>query len=216
MNRLIARKLWISDIFSNPYIENSGEYESNYISFNNQNITRVNLIATIIGKSESQDKNYASLTLDDGTEQIRIKAWKEDTKLLSKFSIGEIVLIIGKIRKYNEEIYLLAEIIKSLNPNWELLRKLELIKLYGKPKNLKSEELIDSGNVLIEEVNLTSNNLGNDILNLIEKYEEKEGISLEELKTELGKGVIEINNVLESLVKEGQVYSVGHKFRLLI
>lgn len=216
INRLTAHKVWVSDLVNSPYIKTSGEFESNYVEIKEKQVSRVNLIGTIVNKSETDDKNYVSLVLDDGTEQIRIKAWREDVKILEKFSIGECVLVIGKVKNYNDETYIIPEIIKKINVNWELARKLELLKNYGRPAEHKFVHESKEEPSIVEEITFSSSNLRNDVLNLIERYEEKLGITLEELKTELHKSIKEIYDVVEELIKEGQVYNIGNKYRLLV
>ncbi len=216
INRLTAYKVWISDIINNAYIKTTGEFESNYVEIKDKQVSRVNIIATIVNKSESEDKNYISITLDDSSEQVRVKTWSENTKLLDKFNVGDTILIIGKVKDYNNEIYIVPEIAKLINIDWEIIRKLELTKIYGKPIEHKVFQEAVEEPTLIEEINFSSNNLKNDVLNLIEKYEEKSGTTLEELKLSLNKGVKDIYNILEELIKEGQVYQVNNKYRLLL
>ena len=87
INRLTAYKVWVSDLVTSPYIKMSGEFESNYVEVKEKQVSRVNIIGTIVNKLESGDKNYTSLVLDDGSEQIRIKAWREDVKIIERFRI---------------------------------------------------------------------------------------------------------------------------------
>ena len=215
INRLVAHKVWLGDLKEENFVQRSGEFESNYVALNNKQVTRVNIIASVVNKFENEDKSYIGITVDDSSAQIRLKTWREDTKILENISIGDIVLIIGKIKKYNEEIYILPEIVKKVPPNEELLRKIELIKKYGSPKeNIIFKE--KEPEISYEEIKFTSNNLRNELLNLIEKYEEKSGIGLEEIETELHSSLEEINHVLEELIKEGQVYELKGKYRLLL
>lgn len=216
INRLVAYKVWVSDLVTSPYIKTSGEFESNYVEIKEKQVSRVNLIGTIVNKSETENKNYVSLVLDDGSEQIRIKAWREDVKILEKFNVGECVLVIGKVKNYNDETYILPEIVKQIDINWELARKLELMKNYGKPVEHKFVQEAKEESPAVEEITFSSSNLRKDVLNLIEKYEEKSGITLEELKTELHKSIKEIYDIIEELIKEGQVYNIGNKYRLLV
>src|SRR3989344_922929 len=216
INRLTAYKVWVSDLVTSPYIKMSGEFESNYVEVKEKQVSRVNIIGTIVNKLESGDKNYTSLVLDDGSEQIRIKAWREDVKIIERFNIGECVLVIGKVKNYNDETYILPEIVKQIDINWELSRKLELLKSYGRPIEHKFMQETKEEAQAVEEITFSSSNLRNDVLNLIEKYEEKSGITLEELKTELHKNIKEIYDVVEELIKEGHVYNIGNKYRLLV
>ena len=54
----------------------------------------------------SMDSRYAmSITLDDGTDTIRIKVWgEEESALLEGVKEDIVALVIGKIRKYEDEI----------------------------------------------------------------------------------------------------------------
>jgi len=40
--------------------------------------------------------------------------------------VGDLVLVVGRVRKYEDEIYISPEIVKKVNPNWELVHKLIL------------------------------------------------------------------------------------------
>ena len=97
------------------------------------------------------------------------------------------------------------------------MRKLELIKEYGIPEKNKIVLIKEKEpEISYEEINFTSNNLRNELLNLVERYEDKLGITLEEIKLELHASLDDLNKVLEELLKEGQVYEVKGKYRLLL
>ncbi|MBU7032413.1 MAG: hypothetical protein HXS53_07765 [Theionarchaea archaeon] len=93
-------------------------------------VSEVRISGTLVDSYKTEDENYIALTVDDGTETIRIKAWRQDTEKLKPFTIGDIVDIVGRVREYNEEIYLSPEIISKISPNKWILRELELMKLY--------------------------------------------------------------------------------------
>ena len=77
ISRNTAYKLWISDINNSNYVKSLGEFEPNYIEFNNKRVSRVNIIAVVISKYETE--NYSSITLDDRSSQISAKSWKRRT-----------------------------------------------------------------------------------------------------------------------------------------
>ena len=215
INRLVAYKLWLSYLNENNFVARTGEFESNYVTLNDKQVSRINVIANVVNKYENEDKTYKAITVDDSSSQIRLKTWREDTKILDNINPGDIVLVIGKVKKYNDEIYVLPEIVKKVNANEELLRKLELIKEYGIPKeklNLDEPET----KIEYEEINFSSNDLRNKLLSLIEKYEENLGVTLEEIKLQLHYKIEEINKILEELLKEGEIYQVNEKYRLLL
>ncbi len=105
-----------------------------------QKISRLNLIATVIDKFVAEDGNYCSLTLDDGTSLIKAKSFKEEARMLKDFELGDLVLLIGKLREYNGEIYINAEATrKILDANFEVLRRFEILHELRKRKNMVEE-----------------------------------------------------------------------------
>ena len=87
-------------------------------------VSRVNIIAAMIYKSE--DFNYSSAVIDDGTGRIQLRSF-ENNAYFSKIDVGDIVLIIGKIREFNNEKYIVPEILKRINnAKWVDVRRLEL------------------------------------------------------------------------------------------
>ena len=95
------------------------------------------LLGTIIDSYRNNENTYGSFTIDDGTATTRIKAWSEKIDLLDKFKVGEIVDIIGRVGEYQDEIYIMPEIIIPATPNYWLYRELELSK--------RIKELMDRG-----------------------------------------------------------------------
>src|SRR3989344_5259351 len=122
VSRNTAYKLWISDINSSEYVKRMGEFESNYIKFKDKQVSRVNLIATVINKYGSD--NYVSLIVDDGSSQIAVKSWNEEKRILDKVTIGSTILIIAKIKQNqnSDTLFLQPEIIREINHNWKTIR----------------------------------------------------------------------------------------------
>ncbi|MEK6861201.1 MAG: hypothetical protein AABY07_04460, partial [Nanoarchaeota archaeon] len=125
ISRLTAYKIWIASLINSPYVNNPGEFEPNYIKVNGKEISRLNIIATVVNKYISDDGTYVTIIVDDSSSQIRVKSWREDTLLLKNINVGDTILLIARVKNYQNEIYLLPEIVKKVNPNWELVRKLE-------------------------------------------------------------------------------------------
>ncbi len=221
--RQTAYKTWISNINNGSYKteENTG---SSYIESNNTKISRVNIIGTIVNHFISEDSNYGFITIDDNSSTIRVKVFREDVNSIKNLKIGDIVLVIGRLRKYNDELYINHEIVKVIdNPNWELLRKLELLKTYGQPKLGQVIEVIENNpiqnaqkietpkitqQVLVEEeliedeITETSRQK---VLTIIERYNE-EGANINDIITESQLEKKEIEIVIQELLKEGEIY----------
>jgi len=133
LERQVARKLQIRTINSGKFVQIERESEEtrfipNYIEINGNKISRVRVLATVIDKFVSDNNEYASLTLDDTTDTIRCKIFG-DLSMLENIEKGDVVDVIGRIREYNGELYILPEIIVKIDdPNFEVLRKLEIEK----------------------------------------------------------------------------------------
>jgi len=132
--RQVAKKLQIRTINTGKFIKINREVEENkftpnYIEIEGNKIARVRVLATIMEKFVSESGDYATLTLDDTTDTIRCKIFG-NLEIIENIEKGDIVDIIGKIREYNGEIYIQPEIIVKIeDPNFEVLRKLEIEKL---------------------------------------------------------------------------------------
>jgi RPA family protein len=122
--RLPAYKVRIASLMSGRYVHNEGLVPKYVLTKDGRRLTRVRMLATVVNKFISQDKKFYSATLDDGTETIRAKAF--GSFILDPINIGDIIDIIGKVRKYNEEVYVIPETVWKADPNMELLRHLEL------------------------------------------------------------------------------------------
>ncbi|MBS3073240.1 OB-fold nucleic acid binding domain-containing protein [Candidatus Pacearchaeota archaeon] len=109
------------------------------------NVYRVNLIGNVVDKYVSNQKPYSNITLDDGTGTIRLKAFADNAQTLMPFEIGDTVKTIGIIRLYNEELYIVPEIVVRVDTAWLLARKLELLQDFGSKyeENLVTEKQPD-------------------------------------------------------------------------
>lgn len=119
----------ISDIVSAGFIRKEGLEPSYILTDHGKRISRVKLVGTIVDKFMSEDGNYSSITVDDDSDSIRVKAFKEDANMFDNFEIGDLVLVIGKVREYGDENYIIPEVVKkTLSPNYESLHRLEVLK----------------------------------------------------------------------------------------
>jgi RPA family protein len=108
-------------------------------------VSEARIVGTLIDIFVTDDESYTSLTVDDGTETIRLKAWRNDVKKLKKFSKGDIIDVVGKVREYNEEIYLTPALISKVSPNKWVLWELELMKLYIKSGGARDSVSVEDG-----------------------------------------------------------------------
>ena len=169
--RNVAYKLRIGDILiGKPVID--GERFS-FLELGDRRIIRVNILGNIIEKYEtgqetrSDGRKYVFLTLDDGSGQIRLKAFGDDFDKFREFVQGQTVVVIGMLRYWNNETYLSPEIIKEMDSKYLLLRKLETEK----------DGAVNSGIVAKEQVMVIKDR----ILELIKSSEENGGVETDKI-----------------------------------
>ncbi|MBM3234301.1 hypothetical protein FJZ19_04380, partial [Candidatus Pacearchaeota archaeon] len=137
LKRQIAYKIRVGDLLKGkPIIEQGEIARFKFLELGNKNIVRVNVVANIIDKYQTEGsenkKSYLSLTIDDASGQMTVRAFGDDVKRFSEIAQGNTVLVIGTLRFFNNEIYISPEIIRDIDPRYLLVRKLELDK--EKPK----------------------------------------------------------------------------------
>lgn len=125
--RNVAFKLRIGDLALGKSVFDNGKFIS--LELENKKIIRVNVVGNIVEKYDSEgEKKFSVFTLDDGSGQIKIRAFGDDVAKFKEIPQGLTVVVIGVLRNFNNETYILPEIIKEQNPKYLLARKLELEK----------------------------------------------------------------------------------------
>ena len=213
VSRNTAYRLWISEINSAKFTKSVGEFESNYIESKNKRISRVNLVVVVISKHETD--NYSSLLVEDGSSQISVKSWNKDKKIIDKTNIGDIVLLVGKIRQnnLNPTLFIQPEIIRKTDEKWLLARKKELEKEYGTPEVIETKQDIKEDELKIEEVKVSNESVRTQVLNLIDKLDKDSGVSKEDIMNNINSP--ETSKVIEELLKEGEIFELNNKYKLL-
>ena len=151
----IGDLLHAKQIFDNPVASEGGQVVNQrllHVELGAQKIVRVNLIANVVDKYQSEgESRFASITIDDGSGQIKTRVFGEEIKKFTDIVQGDTVLIIGLLRSFNQEMYLLPEIIRKQDPKYLLVRKLEIDALQpriisqGEKKELRAlrDQIID-------------------------------------------------------------------------
>jgi DNA polymerase III alpha subunit len=189
--REIAYKLRIGDILSGKSIIDGERFS--FLELGNKKIVRVNIIANIVEKYDSEDKRYSFLTIDDGSGQIRIKIFGENVEKFKNKNQGQTILVIGTLRNFNNELYINPEIIKEKDVKYLLVRKMEIDK--EREKNF--EKLPKEKKVAAKDK----------ILEVIKNSEENGGIDTEEIIMNLRDISPErINQEIQKFIEEGIVF----------
>ncbi|MEK6984492.1 MAG: hypothetical protein AABX33_08005 [Nanoarchaeota archaeon] len=189
--RQIAYKIWVSNILNGNFAK--GGLSAGHIEIGGFNISRVNLIATLVYKSK--ELNYTNTIIDDGTGKISLRTF-ENNDIFLNVDVGEIVLIIGKIREYNNEKYIVPEILKKIdNIGWISVRKAELAKQeYAVSKSGSESKAKDI------------DNLSEEICSLIKKFDKGDGASIDEVIN--SSGSTDAENILHKLLENGEIFEL--------
>jgi hypothetical protein len=118
---MTAVRAAVVDIVKGTYGEDNGPH---VVSPYGVELRRVALVGLIIDQYSGE--GFASITIDDGTETIRAKAWGGEATSLDKVQTNILALIVGKIREYEGELYVVPEIVRELDdPNYLTVHKME-------------------------------------------------------------------------------------------
>jgi len=110
---------------------------------NNKVISKVRIFGVVLSKNEYSNEGNKNciILLDDGSDTIELRMWSRPIKrddgsiedqytMINPVKEGQIIDVIGKVREYNEEMYIIPEIIQTnLSIQWEINRRANLIKL---------------------------------------------------------------------------------------
>jgi len=187
--RNIAFKLRVGQILSGKSIIEAEKLKA--IDLDGKQIIRVNLIANVIEKymQDEGEKKYGSITLDDGSGNIKAKVFGDDLIKIKDLNQGDTIVTIGMLRIWNGETYITPEIIKKKEPAFLLVRKLEIEK--EMPKSLDKTQLSALKDKLIE---------------MIKAAEPQQGLEVEKAILELKESPEHINKEIKKLLEDGLIY----------
>ena len=190
--RHIAYKFRIGDLLIGKPVMDGERFS--FLELGDKKIIRVNVIGNIVDKYESEgETKFISFTLDDGSGQIRMRAFGEDIEKFKNTNQGQAVIVIGVLRNFNNETYISPEIIKEQDPKYLLVRKKEIEK--DRNKNympIQREQIIAIKDKILEEIKNSENDGGLDIDKII--------MNLRETSPEI------INQEIQKLLEEGIIF----------
>ncbi len=187
--RQTAYRINIKQILNAEYIKKPG-WDPNVIKDDfGREISRVNIVGVVLSKSE--DLNYKSITIDDGSGIISVRSFG-DENLFSNIEIGDVVCVIGRPREYSNQKYVVAEIVKRVRSKKFLeLRKLE-IELEQKMLSKKKEKEPVKADI---------------IYNLIKELDEGDGVSIQEIMKKT-LGIDDVEKIVKKMLENGDIYEI--------
>ncbi len=218
--RMTAVRASISDIVNGTFGEDNGVHVTSSYGVELRRVVIVGFVVSKFKKEASSDggKMFMSITLDDGTDTIRIKVWgAEESALLEGVKEDILALVIGKIRKYEDEIYIIPEIVKEItDPNFMGLHLLEryqaILTRSGVSMSVSSDEGQQQLTTIIGGPSPTSlTGLTKQILSYIELHATPKGVNLKDIVPffeQKGKDAIEIQTKIFKLIEDGFINEI--------
>lgn len=231
--RQTAKLAKAKELNTGKYFQKEG-FTPNYLLIpNGRRFSRARLVATVVDSFTNEDETYGSLTLDDGTDTIQIKFFN-DLSLIEDFEIGDIVEAVGKVREYQGEIYMNAEILKKREISDELLHELNHLKkseewkqiretvkqlkesgkdqeeiekeMAGKLDEDEVDSLLQSFGEQFDNQEEERENLERDIIDAVESLDKEDGADYSEIAEEVDAPEDQLEETINSLLSEGTFY----------
>jgi RPA family protein len=201
--RITAHICTIQEIISAPFVKLEG-LESSYLVTPYGNVSRVNVLGVVVDIEEQ------GITLEDGSGKILLRIFEP---LRNMPQTGQLVLVIGKPRVYNNEKIIIPEIVKHIENNkWIEHRKIELTlrKIIQDPEKIElpKKEIEDMAEIKEESKSVhlvKKESSAEKIIRLIREKDTGKGVSITELET------LQLDNfekVLMTMLEEGDIYEI--------
>ena len=225
VERLPAKKVRIHDIVSGRYFAgNKDEMKPDYVITQfGEKLSMVNFIGTVVDKFESEDGTYAAVTVDDGSGLVRAKAFN-NIDMVKDVQSGDAVLVIGKIKEYQGEVYVNLEIAKKVEPDHETKHKAEVLRDLVGQKKVADEIRKMAGSLSEEELRnyaqtyglggesldaITSSNQVDykpRILEVLQQFDKGEGVEVNKIFETVNLPENAVENALTELLDGGFLY----------
>ncbi len=191
--RHIAFKFRVGDLLIGKPIFDGERFS--FVELGDKKIVRVNVVGNIVDRYDSEgERKYSFLTLDDGSGQIKLKAFQDDVQRIEGVSQGQTVVVIGVLRNFNNETYIAPEIVRELDPKYLLVRKLEL----EKDRAMKTPVPVQKQQIVA---------IKDKILEKIKSSEDDGGIEVDKIIMDLRDNSPEIiNTEIKKLLEEGIIF----------
>ncbi len=218
--RMTAVRASISDIVNGTFGDDNGAHVTSSYGVELRRVVIVGFVVSKFNKEANSEggKRFMSITLDDGTDTIRIKVWgEEESALLEGVKEDILALVIGKVRKYEDEVYIIPEIVKEItDPNFMGLHLLEryqaILTRSGVSMSVSSDEGQQQLTTIIGGPSPTSlTGLTKQILSYIELHATPKGVNLKDIVAffeQKGKDAIEIQTKIFKLIEDGFINEI--------
>ncbi len=190
-------------IYPDEFINNNVENKA--LTIEGKKIHRVRLLGEVKNISVS---TILSFELDG----VTIKDFEK--KAENDISMGDFVDVIGRVGEYEGSKYVSLEVYKKRNMDREKWRELRSIEIEKTRRYMENED-----NILSDSENIDNSSIADDVLEdiygneqidkkdiILKAIDEAEELSYEELLNKTGIDEKELDNILEELIEDGEIY----------
>ncbi len=233
--RQTAKIVNAEDLNSGKYFQREG-FDPNFLLVpNGMRYSRARIVGTVVDTFKNEDETYGSITIDDGTDTTQLKFFNE-LDPVDEYEEGDIVEAVGKVREYQGQVYMNAEIVVKRDAEYELLHQLRKKKTDEEWKGIretvrqlkesgKSQDEIEKemvGKLEPEEVDALlqsfgedfdsgidqedMENLERDVIDAVEKLDEDEGADYSDIAEEVDAPEDRLEETINTLLSEGTFY----------
>ena len=194
-----AIKILIKDILEG-YLTQENNEGLTFLQTTSKRIHRINLIGVVVKKEKTG--SITNVFVDDASGKIVIRFFEEN-KSTEKISVGDVIVVVGKIRSYQEEKYISPEIVKKVAPLWLKVRSLELSLSEEKEskEDLPIEKVEEEKVLEKKEVSLLP---FQKIAKLIKELDQGEGVLIEEIIEK--SSLQETEQILDKMLETGDIF----------
>ncbi|MDD9953395.1 MAG: hypothetical protein OXR66_03600 [Candidatus Woesearchaeota archaeon] len=170
----------------------SGAWTDNIVELPRGTVNRVNILGVVVEKGEK------TIVLDDGSSTMVTRSFEAEPSV----AVGDMALIVGRPRAFNDEKYIVIEICKKLtNPGWVAYRKKELALLGVKEENAEQPDTVQEPKDIESEV---KEETADSIIAKIRELDTGNGAPVDELI----KTMPNAEELLKPLFEGGDVFEV--------
>lgn len=196
IKRQTAYKCNIASLSKGVFVRRPG-WESNFVMTEYGDFSRINIIAVVVDKDEN------SLTLDDNTGKISGRMF-ENPERLDAIDIGDLVLVIGRPREFNNQMYLTLEIVRKIDKDWINYRRKELSLI----KKLRDVDTVKNVKLAQPEIVESQSTMSSKerILNIIKQLDTGSGASIDDIIM-----ISKISNaeeIIQDMMLKGEIFEL--------
>ncbi len=180
----------VNDILQGNFMRTEG-WAPSYFATEAGNISRVNLMGAVV------DKEAEGIIIDDGSGRILLRSFDA---ALPEVNIGELMLVIGRPRIFNERKYVVPEIMRKMPLSWAEYRKLQLERI----RRVTNRVHVEKREVVSETP--SKQNPYQKIVEFIKDLDSGNGAEIEEV--ERRSGVPNAGELIIRLIEEGEIFEI--------